>query len=107
MQRGYSAAAYYKYKQQQNSLSQISRKRANDAPSVEQTDEKKTKIKPQRKVLIPDQLVLAIQDDCEYGMVSLSQFKYNHYNSDFGPFTLYELAKLIKILSKSSHEVIL
>jgi hypothetical protein len=57
--------------------------------------------------LIPEQLTMAIQNDCEYGMVSLGQFKYINYNSDFGPFTLYELAKLIKILNRTSREVIL
>ena len=50
---------------------------------------------------------MVVQKTPDAGMVSFNQFKYIPYNTDFGPFTLLELANLTKILNRSHREIVL
>ena len=92
MQRGYSANAYsakrYGYS------AQATRKRT-------VADQSHSPIKSKGRELIAGQLSMCVSRSCEQGMVSLGQYKYQVYNSDFGPLTIGDLSDLTRVLSRT------
>lgn len=55
-------------------------------------------------MVIPNELNMLVARAGESGLLSLRDFKYTPYNSDFGPFTLQEVGQLTKILARSNRE---
>lgn len=59
------------------------------------------------KCLIENQLYLCQQRQVAQGMLSLDQlFKYEAYNSDFGPLTINDILYLNQILGSRSNETL-
>lgn len=56
-------------------------------------------------MLIPNQIALAIQKEASPGMVSLDNFQYDAYNTDFGPLTVNDLFILAKEMDKRSQQM--